>query len=947
MADDETGDDVENIGQPLWSFQASYGVNDLDISVDGSYVAFCDSDSVFLMDGEGNLLWSRDLDNPACEVALSSDSSYVVVGECTAYGHDVYLFDRNGNELWRYDIQGWVGDVDISFDGSYVAALGLMGLFIFDRSGTPLNESIGWSGGQLTITDDGEFVAATYGSKNRLYLFNRQGQELWCYDEYVGDFSMTSDGRLIAVLVNDDLALLDGVGSVLWSHRPENKLYGAKISSEGSHIAAIGWCSLYLFDENGEELWSYQIDDCGQRKHLVSVAISTGGNIVAASDRLGNIYLFDGQGDLLWEYAAESYAETMVISSDGRYLAAGCTDGSVYLFGTGVGTQHPKVLTMPEYSDPIDDVAPDGELSSAEPEMTESEMIEDEAIGEEPTESDEEEPEMAIAVANIKNKDDDEISVTLLIDDVEVITETPLSPRTQHVESFILSPGDHKFEIKWWDQDTGDIYDFNVTQSFIAGETRKVNLEIAEHRAPTARVSVKSDYDEEILVDLWIDPDSVDWQTDSENVDYGYSSLGDYELKDPGEHVFLIEWDDTSTGERYETETSKYIGPGETVNVLLSIVRPVDVTVYPTNLEMYEEDSGHAFVDLMDSDHVPTMGEKVLVQRVLDAEMELYDSMWDLVVLDRDGYIFTYSESFADIILNTTGIGQEDELDEDSLEYIWALFIDQVWCSTASAMSAAGLEVPPEISSFFGSDIVDITLKHATDIEGETAKQFLDEEKAKYVMWGSCYIGLRTLVYSDDLEALTKEHQTFQTCWKDKTDDQLIAAFGTRDNVDKFITILDGRSQRFEDEGLKEYQFKSDLLGESAEGQVTRATWEASQGIDSYDSRTQLIGRRVINKFPRAMMGVNYFRSSKSIWDVIDVIGKAVPGGSEVSLLVNDVGFNGGCLATIVLAHMAMEQDIDQMSDILEELNFFSDWSTENPGEFAIFVDEYYGQRGV
>jgi outer membrane protein assembly factor BamB len=545
------------IGQPLWSFQASYSVDDLDISEDGSYLTFCVSDCVVLMDGDGNLLWTQDLDDPACDAALSSDGSYVVVGECTASGHDVYLFDRNGNELWRYDIQGWVGDVAISVDGSCVVAVGLWGLFIFDRSGNPMIESVRWLGGQLAITDDGEFVAATLENEDRLYLYNRQGRELWCYDEYVGDFSMTSDGRLIAVLANGDLALLDGIGSVLWSHRPENKLYGVEISSEGSHIAAISWCSLYLFDENGEELWSYEIDGCDSERKITSMAISSDGNIVAAGDSWGYFYLFDGQGDLLWEYNYKSivphHAETMVFSSDGRYLAIGCRDGTIHLFETGVGTQHPEVPTTPDYSDSTGEIAHDGESSSSESEITESEMIEDEAIKGVSTESGEEEPEMAIAVVNIKNKDDDGIFVMLYIDD-ELRNTTSLSHWTQHVEYFTLPSGTHKFGIEWRDPGTYKDYNVTVTQDFEPGEMLKVNLEIAEHRATTAEVYVKNSYSEQLEMFLDIDGGSEDEKKVAPSSYMKY--FGSYEVS-PGSHTFEIYWEDPDTEQVYWTDATE------------------------------------------------------------------------------------------------------------------------------------------------------------------------------------------------------------------------------------------------------------------------------------------------------------------------------------------------------------------------------------------------------
>lgn len=349
-----------------------------------------------------------------------------------------------------------------------------------------------------------------------------------------------------------------------------------------------------------------------------------------------------------------------------------------------------------------------------------------------------------------------------------------------------------------------------------------------------------------------------------------------------------------------------------------------------------------------------TVGQ-VMVHNVLAAETELYNVMKNLVAVDIDGYIATYSKFFADIMIDYYnqyktkgkwfgGGGGAGDDEEESLEAVWELFVNQVWSSTKEAMSRAGLEVPPAIDAYLGPDAIEFAMKRAAGIESGTHNEFLKGQAVKYGVWLTCYASMRWGVYAESLGELEREHLAFQEYWRDKNDNNLVEAFGTSQGVIKFIEILEKWAQRFQEKSLKEYAFKSDsvFLADSPTGQVARAAWEFAQGIDSYDSRGQWVGKREINKLPRSLIGVNYFKSCKSVWSVIDVIGKAIPAGDKISRVVDDIGFTGGYVATLILSHFAMEQDIANMSDILSELYQFSEMSVENPGQFAQFVDGYY-----
>ena len=348
-----------------------------------------------------------------------------------------------------------------------------------------------------------------------------------------------------------------------------------------------------------------------------------------------------------------------------------------------------------------------------------------------------------------------------------------------------------------------------------------------------------------------------------------------------------------------------------------------------------------------------------VVEGMLEAEEDLYLAMRELVVTDPDGYIATYSKFYADIIIDYyqchqakgwLGLWGNNESDvADTPEAVWDMFVGQLWGTTREAMNRFGLEIPPQIDAYLGPDMFDSFMKRAADIEKGAMNEFLEQGALSYGLWVACYAGARWVVYSDDLAHLASEHDVFRNYWLARDDIELSAAFGGDENVYRFIEILEASATRFRDKSLKEYSFKSDsaLLGDSPTGQVARATWEFAQGIDSWDSRGQWICKREINKLPRSLMGSSYFKSCKSVWSAIDIIGKAIPYGGQVSKVVDDIGFTGGYLATLILAHSAMQQDIGAMTGILSELNLYSQQSGNDPGRFANFVDTYFGIEGV
>lgn len=66
---------------------------------------------------------------------------------------------------------------------------------------------------------------------------------------------------------------------------------------------------------------------------METVAISTDGEYLAAGSANNKVYLFErGSSTPLWSYTTGNYVMSVAISADGEYTVAGSLDNKIYLF---------------------------------------------------------------------------------------------------------------------------------------------------------------------------------------------------------------------------------------------------------------------------------------------------------------------------------------------------------------------------------------------------------------------------------------------------------------------------------------------------------------------------------------------------------------------------------------------------------------------------------------
>ena len=109
-------------GGLVWSYDIGYYVYDVAISYDNLYIVAATDTTLYLFSWQGELLgtdsvWSYETSDYVYDGQTTYDGSYSVTPTETG----VYLSDWNGDLVWSYYIGSYVNDVTISSDGSYIA----------------------------------------------------------------------------------------------------------------------------------------------------------------------------------------------------------------------------------------------------------------------------------------------------------------------------------------------------------------------------------------------------------------------------------------------------------------------------------------------------------------------------------------------------------------------------------------------------------------------------------------------------------------------------------------------------------------------------------------------------------------------------------------------------------------------------------------------------------
>jgi hypothetical protein len=250
------------------------------------------SNKITLFDARGHRIWNFSSGEPPRSIAISGNGREIFVGYAS---RSLSCFDINGTPLWNQPTESPVSNIELSDDGNFILA-------------------------------SGENVAGEY--TNDVYLFTREGVLIW-KKQFRGEnvLGISPDSQNFVIFGNPTRKIdyLDHEGKTLWESSFGSMGMAMAMAGDGQHIV-VGTSDrqVHLLNTNGETIWSSPMPDS-----VYSTAISGDGNVIGiGSDK--NLTLFDRSGRISWQFTANATVLPVVVSPDGKYIAA--VSDKIYFF---------------------------------------------------------------------------------------------------------------------------------------------------------------------------------------------------------------------------------------------------------------------------------------------------------------------------------------------------------------------------------------------------------------------------------------------------------------------------------------------------------------------------------------------------------------------------------------------------------------------------------------
>jgi outer membrane protein assembly factor BamB len=295
---------LDKEGAMVWQFAAADVVDGLSADGPGEILVHAASD-LYLLAGDGSLLWQRFFDSPVGAVAWTHRFvAGLAVG--SEDGQVLLLDPQDGAERWSY---------------------------AFDRAAQAVSVSEGLPGIVVGLGD------------GRVARLDDQGRLLWEQD--IGRFvswlavaDVDHDGHddVIARSGDNVFRLQAGDGAVVW--RTDTSAERIIEATLGDGVVVATDQRVYQLDASGAEAWSYPLDEVASVVYTARLDGEQGPVEVAVGTVKGGVYVLDKDGQLLWQGKGRERINALHavdLNGDGRQeLLAGMEDGVVQAYGLAV-----------------------------------------------------------------------------------------------------------------------------------------------------------------------------------------------------------------------------------------------------------------------------------------------------------------------------------------------------------------------------------------------------------------------------------------------------------------------------------------------------------------------------------------------------------------------------------------------------------------------------------
>ena len=295
--------------------------------------------SIPFIDGEGNILWTKSLDDQSWSIDVASDGSYIACATHAYADNYCYLWDAAGNEIWKKNIISQSTDINFSPNNQYIATGPSEGGMSFILYNT-LTGAEEWSYDlgrvrvrQTAFSEDGQYVFLG----PPLHLFTLSGQLVWSRNEDVGlpyIISPSSDMSRISVPIKGDcLSMYDGDGNLKWRKEHRVTTFGG-MSADGSVVAVLSHNgTLFCYNKEGELQWYRWVPGGGGTGHD-GLDITPDGQYIIVGGGNYNTVLYDSDGNVLWRHTGTASIDgsehpywhsvmNVRISTDGEKIVSG------------------------------------------------------------------------------------------------------------------------------------------------------------------------------------------------------------------------------------------------------------------------------------------------------------------------------------------------------------------------------------------------------------------------------------------------------------------------------------------------------------------------------------------------------------------------------------------------------------------------------------------------
>jgi len=300
-------------GVPVHVFNSLWAA---DVDGDGAdeVIAGSTNGKVYLFDGDGTLLWSREAGgvvNSVCAADLRGDGNLAVIAGCT--GATVSAFSAAGEELWTFEVPRYkrTGHVRCVFPAD--------------------------------LTGDGKQAVIAGADNWRYYALDAEGSKLWHFESVHGSTAgaaadLDGDGKEEVICGTEYYwwPVVKPDGSRLFSYSTRtgpgvNAALAADLTGDGTPEVIFGGqdSNVHTVSAAGKLLWQFNTGD--EVTGLASIGPDEGAKTLIVGSRSFNLYAVDGEGGLVWRtdlgYAVTDVA--VLAGPEGPRVVAAAEDGSV------------------------------------------------------------------------------------------------------------------------------------------------------------------------------------------------------------------------------------------------------------------------------------------------------------------------------------------------------------------------------------------------------------------------------------------------------------------------------------------------------------------------------------------------------------------------------------------------------------------------------------------